>query len=77
MGTSKQKCHYTECEVAKKHQNRKRVENQGCQIVYFQTKNPNLGKLWNALEWERFVYFMVIWKILWPFVGIFCAHLVI
>jgi hypothetical protein len=23
---------------------------QGCQMVYFQTKNPNLGKFWSALE---------------------------
>jgi hypothetical protein len=30
-------------------------------MVYFQTKNPNLGKFWRALKWsgtgnERFVY---------------------
>jgi hypothetical protein len=23
--------------------------NQGCQMVYFQSKNPNLGKFWRAL----------------------------
>jgi hypothetical protein len=23
---------------------------QGCQMVCFQTKNPNLGKIWRALE---------------------------
>jgi hypothetical protein len=23
---------------------------QGCQIVSFQTKNPNLGKFWRALD---------------------------
>jgi hypothetical protein len=23
---------------------------QGCQMVSFQTKNPNLGKFWRALE---------------------------
>jgi hypothetical protein len=33
----------------------------------FQTKNPNLGKFWRALEWKMLVYFMVIWYILWPF----------
>jgi hypothetical protein len=22
----------------------------GCQMVYFQTKNPNLGKFWSALQ---------------------------
>jgi hypothetical protein len=25
---------------------------QGCQMVYFQTKNPNLGKIWRALGWK-------------------------
>jgi hypothetical protein len=29
---------------------------QGCQMVYFQTKTPNLGKLWRALEWKMLVY---------------------
>jgi hypothetical protein len=28
----------------------KSVEAQGCQMVCFQTKNPNLGKFWKALE---------------------------
>jgi hypothetical protein len=49
---------------------------QGCQIVYFHTKNPNLGK--NGKYW--YVYVMAIsYKIrlfgipiLWLF-GIFCA----
>jgi hypothetical protein len=33
---------------------------QGCQMVYFQTKNPNLGKFWRALELKRSVYSMYI-----------------
>jgi hypothetical protein len=37
---------------------------QGCQMVYFQTKNPNLGKFWRALELKMLVYFMTIWNIL-------------
>jgi hypothetical protein len=37
---------------------------QGCQMVCFQTKNPNLGKLWRTLEWKMLVYFMVTWNIL-------------
>jgi hypothetical protein len=41
--------------------------NQGCQMVYFQTKNPNLGKFWRALELKMLVYFVVIWNILRPF----------
>jgi hypothetical protein len=36
---------------------------QGCQMVYFQTKNPNLGTFWRALECN----FVIIWNILWPF----------
>jgi hypothetical protein len=28
---------------------------QGCQMVYFQTKNPNLGEFWRASEWEMLV----------------------
>jgi hypothetical protein len=41
--------------------------NQGCQMVCFQTKNPNLGKFWRALQWNILVCFTVIWHILWPF----------
>jgi hypothetical protein len=37
---------------------------QGCQMVCFQTKNPNLGKFWRVLDWVRFIYFTAIWKIL-------------
>jgi hypothetical protein len=41
--------------------------NQGCQIVCFQTKNPNLGKFWRALEWKMSIYFMAIWNMLRTF----------
>jgi hypothetical protein len=44
--------------------------NQGCQMVYFQTSNPNLGKFWRALDWKVLIYFMVMWNISWTF-GIF------
>jgi hypothetical protein len=30
---------------------------QGCQMVYFQTKNPNLGKFWRVFQWNVLVYF--------------------
>jgi hypothetical protein len=40
---------------------------QGCQMVYFQTKNPNLGKFWRALDWTMLIYFMTIWNILRAF----------
>jgi hypothetical protein len=44
-------------------------------MVCFQTKNPNYGKFWVALEWKMLVYFMIIWNILRSF-GIFYGHLV-
>jgi hypothetical protein len=37
---------------------------QGCQMVCFQTKNPNLGKFWRVLQWKSLVYFTTIWRIL-------------
>jgi hypothetical protein len=47
---------------------------QGCQMVYFQTKNPTLGKIWRALEWNV-SYFMTFRNILLPF-GITYGRLV-
>jgi hypothetical protein len=44
-------------------------------MVYFQTKNPNLGKLWRVLKWNMSVYYVAIWSILWSF-GVFYRHLV-
>jgi hypothetical protein len=44
-------------------------------MVYFQTKNRNLGKFWRALQWKIFVYFIDIWSILQP-LDIFYGHLV-
>jgi hypothetical protein len=37
----------------------KDVPKQGCQMVYFQTKNLNLGKLFEGFKFEN---------IFWPFV---------
>jgi hypothetical protein len=42
------------------------AEVQGCQMVYFQTKNSNLGKLWRVLQW-MLDYVMDIWSIFRPF----------
>jgi hypothetical protein len=36
---------------------------QGCQIVYFQLKNPDTGKFWRNLQWKMLVYFMATWYI--------------
>jgi hypothetical protein len=30
---------------------------EGCQMVYFETKNPNSGKFLRALKWKRFGIF--------------------
>jgi hypothetical protein len=48
---------------------------QGCQMAYFQTKNPNLGKFWRVLKLTILVYFyfITISFILQP-LGIFCGH---
>jgi hypothetical protein len=48
---------------------------QGCQMAYFQTKNPNLGEFWRVLQWNELVYFTAIWSILQHFC-IFYGHLV-
>jgi hypothetical protein len=40
---------------------------QGCQMVYFQAKNSNLGKIWMTLDWKLLIYFMAIWNILQTF----------
>jgi hypothetical protein len=51
----------------------------GCQMVYFQTKNPNLGKFWRAFDWKKLMYFMAIWNSLQTFGDFydhFCVHLV-
>jgi hypothetical protein len=50
-------------------------EEQGCQRVWFQTENPNLGKYWRDLDFKMFTYFIAIWNILWTF-GILCDLLV-
>jgi hypothetical protein len=43
--------------------------------MYFQNKNPNLGKIWRNLKWKMLVYFMGMWSLLQPF-GVFYGHLV-
>jgi hypothetical protein len=48
---------------------------QGCQTVYFQTKNPNLGKFWRVSQRKMLVYFITIWSILRP-IGMFYGNLV-
>jgi hypothetical protein len=47
-------------------------------MVYFQTKNPHLGKLLSVLQWKKLANVMAIWSILLQFrtfyghLGIFC-----
>jgi hypothetical protein len=31
-------------------------DRQGCQMAYYQTKNPDLGKFWRVLKWKILVY---------------------
>jgi hypothetical protein len=49
--------------------------NQGCQMVYFQTKNPNMGKFLRASDWKMFINFTSICNILRTF-WVFYDHLV-
>jgi hypothetical protein len=44
-------------------------------MVYFQTKNSNLGKFWSAFDRKMLIYFMAISNILRTF-WIIYAHLV-
>jgi hypothetical protein len=44
-------------------------------MVYFQTKNSNLGKFLRGLDWKMLKYFMAISNILRTF-GVFHDHLV-
>jgi hypothetical protein len=44
-------------------------------MVYFKTKNPNLVKIWRALEWKSLLYFMTIWNI-FQSIGIIYSRLV-
>jgi hypothetical protein len=34
---------------------------QGCQMVYFQTKNPYLGKFWNVFLWNVMAISYISW----------------
>jgi hypothetical protein len=54
---------------------RQQTRGHGCQMVYFQTKNPNLGQFRGALDWKMYKYFMAISNNLQTF-GIFYDHLV-
>jgi hypothetical protein len=51
------------------------IHHHGCQMVCFQTKNPNLGKFWRVLLCKILVYFMTIWSSLRP-LEIFYGNLV-
>jgi hypothetical protein len=40
---------------------------QGCQMVFFQTKNPFLGIFWRSLKYTMLANFVAIRNILQPF----------
>jgi hypothetical protein len=67
---SSTKCMYIQSPAARQ------LHIQGCQMVSFRTKNPNLGKFWRALDGKMFIYFRAFWNILWT-LGIFYYHLVL
>jgi hypothetical protein len=48
---------------------------QGCQMVYSQTKNTNLGEFLRALEWKRLVYSWAIWNVHMYVLRLFCTFL--
>jgi hypothetical protein len=50
-------------------------DEQRCQMVYFQTKNPNLGKFWRFLKCKILAKLLTIWSILRQ-LEIFYGHLV-
>jgi hypothetical protein len=54
---------------------RNSCRSQGCQMVSFRTKNPNLGNFRRVLQLKMSVYSMAIWSIFLPF-GIVYGHLV-
>jgi hypothetical protein len=51
------------------------IADQGCQMVYFQTKNLNMGIFRRALECIVLLYFITVWNILRP-IGIMYGRLV-
>jgi hypothetical protein len=62
------------CDVAKR-KLYDRISMQGCQMIYFQTENPNLGKFWSMLQWKTLVNFIATWSKLRP-IGLFYGHLI-
>jgi hypothetical protein len=52
----------------RRHSAAKSSDDQGCQMVYFQTKRPNLGKFGRVFQWKMLL-FVTIWYI-------FYGHLV-
>jgi hypothetical protein len=41
-------------------------------MEYLQTKNPNVGIFWRALEWKMLVLFFAIWNSLQPLDIFYC-----
>jgi hypothetical protein len=54
---------------------RMHARDRGCQMAYFRTQDPNLGKFWRVSQEKMLVYFVAVWSILWPF-GLFCGHFI-
>jgi hypothetical protein len=46
-------------------------QGQGCQMAYFQTKHPDLGKFWRVLQWKMLLYYMAFWSRYFIAMGVF------
>jgi hypothetical protein len=48
---------------------REPIPTKGCQMVYFHTKNPNLGKFCRVFQWKMLMFGLSYWHLvfLWPF----------
>jgi hypothetical protein len=55
--------------------NKRGIRHQGCQMVYFQTKNPNLGIFWSALACRMSIFMEYFYYHLEYFTAIFKAKI--
>jgi sulfite exporter TauE/SafE len=62
-------------EIGRSHNRQIFRPKQGCQMAYFQTKNPNLGKFWRVLQWKMLLHFKALWSCLLP-LGMVCGLLI-
>jgi hypothetical protein len=52
---------------------------RGCQMVYFHTKNSNLGKFWRVFQWKLLVpifYDELVYLTAISYIFVYCGYLV-